>query len=118
MTHGPPKYILDATPDGRSAGCEHSRRAIERVKPKLHCFWHVHGGYGAQGLEFSDKPSKKTESDSTVPLTKEWVGKNQAKKRGYASLPPGSMESYREGRQILCVNAAMEGDQGVLENAP
>jgi hypothetical protein len=118
MMHGLPRYILNATPDGRSAGCEHLRRAIERVKPKLHCFGYVHAGYGAQRLEFSDKSSKKTDSDSIVPLTKEWVGKNQAKKKGYASLPPGSMEAFREGRQTLCVNAAMEGEQGVLENAP
>lgn len=38
MTHGPAKYILDSTSDGQSAGCEHLRRAIERVRPKLFCF--------------------------------------------------------------------------------
>jgi hypothetical protein len=118
MTHGLPKYILDATPGGRTAGCEHLRRAMERVKPQLHCFGHVHGSYGAQRVEFSDKPSKKKDINSIRPLAKEWVGKNQAKKKGFASLPPGSMEDFREGKQTLCVNAAMEGEQGVLENAP
>jgi hypothetical protein len=118
MTHGPPKYILDSTSDGRSAGCEHLRRAIERVKPKLHCFGHVHKGYGAQRLEFDDKVKIGGEADSIAPLQKEWVGKNQAKKKGFASIPPSSFEDFRTSKQTLCVNAAMEGEKGLLENAP
>ncbi|KAF2131933.1 Metallo-dependent phosphatase, partial [Dothidotthia symphoricarpi CBS 119687] len=117
MTHGPPKYVLDSTADGQSAGCEHLRRAIERVKPKLHCFGHIHGGYGAQRLEF-DNSKTRGDSDSIVPLAKEWVGKNQAKRKGFASLPPGSAEEFRGGKQTLCINAAMEGEEGRLENAP
>lgn len=113
MTHGPAQYILDGTSDGRSAGCEHLRRAIARVKPKLFCFGHVHRGYGAQRLDFDEK-----KEDGVVPLAKEWVGRNQAKKKGYSSLPPGSMESFREGMQTLAINAAMEGEKGMLENAP
>jgi predicted MPP superfamily phosphohydrolase len=118
MTHGPPKYILDSTSDGRSAGCDHLRRAIERVKPKLHCFGHVHRGYGAQRLEFNDKVKTKGDCDTIMPLPKEWVGKNQAKRKGFASIPPGSHEDLRASKQTLCVNAAMEGKKGLLENAP
>lgn len=113
MTHGPAKNILDGTGDGRSAVSEHLCRAIARVRPKLFCFGHVHCGYGAQRLEFDDD-----EEDAIIPLAKEWVGKNQAKKKGYASLPPGSLESFCRERQTLAVNAAMEGEKGVLENAP
>lgn len=116
MTHGPPKYILDSTADGQSAGCEHLRRAIERVKPKLHCFGHIHGGYGAQRLKFHS--AKEKDPDSIIPLAKEWVGKNQAKRKGFASLSPGSLEDFLGGKQTLCINAAMEGDAGVLENTP
>ncbi|KAH7078530.1 Metallo-dependent phosphatase-like protein [Paraphoma chrysanthemicola] len=118
MTHGPPKYILDATADGRSAGCEHLRRVLDRVRPKLHCFGHIHSAYGAQRLRFEDEASSQEESDMIVPLAKEFVGKNQSKKKGYASLPPGSLEAFRASKQTLCVNAAMEGKDGVLENAP
>ncbi|KAF2819898.1 hypothetical protein CC86DRAFT_361303 [Ophiobolus disseminans] len=117
MTHGPPKYILDSTSNGHSAGCEHLRRAIERVKPKLHCFGHVHAGYGAQRLEYANA-TKKNDADTIIPLAKEWVGKNQAKKKGFANLPPGSLDDFRASAQTLCVNAAMEGEKGVLENAP
>jgi predicted MPP superfamily phosphohydrolase len=118
MTHGPPKYILDSTSDGHSAGCDHLRRAIERVRPKLHCFGHVHRGYGTQRLEFNDKVKAKGDCDTIMPLPKEWVGKNQAKKKGFASIPPGSLEDFRASKQTLCVNAAMEGEKGLLENAP
>jgi predicted MPP superfamily phosphohydrolase len=118
MTHGPPKYILDSASDGRSAGCDHLRRAIERVRPKLHCFGHVHRGYGAQRLEFDKKVKVSGDSDTIIPLPMEWVGKNQAKKKGFASIPPGSLEDFRASKQTLCVNAAMEGEKGVLHNAP
>lgn len=46
MTHGPPKYILDGTRDGCNGGCEHLLQAINRMKSKLHCFAHIHAGYG------------------------------------------------------------------------
>jgi predicted phosphodiesterase len=118
MTHGPAKYILDTTSGGQSAGCEHLRRAIERVKPKLHCFGHIHTGYGAQRLEYVENGTKKADSDTIQPLQKEWVGKNQAAKKGYASLPPGSADEFRQTNQTLCINAAMEGEDGNVENAP
>ncbi|KAF1841487.1 Metallophos-domain-containing protein [Cucurbitaria berberidis CBS 394.84] len=118
MTHGPPKYILDSTSDGRSAGCEHLRKALERVKPKLHCFGHIHKSYGAQRIEYDKSSKSKDEAGSIIPIAKEWVGKNQAKKKGFASLPPGSLEVFRKGNQTLCINAAMEGEDGQLENAP
>jgi hypothetical protein len=122
MTHGPSKYILDTATDGQSAGCEHLRHAIERVKPKLHCFGHIHKGYGAQRLEYEERTETETNTEDDVdtikPLQKEWAEKNQATKKGYANLPPGSAEDFHKSKQTLCINAAMEGDEGMLENAP
>lgn len=118
MTHGPMKYILDATADGRSVGCEHLRRAIERVKPKLHCFGHIHTGYGAQRVEYASGSKIERDSDTIKPMQREFVGKNQAARKGYAILPPGSEEDFHRSKQTLCINAAMEGEKGVLENAP
>lgn len=46
ITHGPPKDILDLAPGHRHAGCEELRRKVFRVKPKVHVFGHLHGGYG------------------------------------------------------------------------
>jgi Icc-related predicted phosphoesterase len=47
ITHGPPLGILDRTRSGRLAGCPVlAEHVLQRVKPKLHVFGHIHEGYG------------------------------------------------------------------------
>ena len=49
ITHGPPMGIQDqVTPHLGSdhLGCEELMKAVERTKPKVHIFGHIHGGYG------------------------------------------------------------------------
>ena len=46
ITHGPPAGILDRTIQGDVTGCEDLMRHVERVRPKLHVFGHIHEGYG------------------------------------------------------------------------
>jgi Icc-related predicted phosphoesterase len=50
VTHGPPYGILDHMSEGYDAfkplGCEELLKAVERVKPRLHIFGHIHSGYG------------------------------------------------------------------------
>jgi Icc-related predicted phosphoesterase len=47
VTHGPPYGILDTTPSSdRHEGCHQLFAAVQRVKPMLHVFGHVHGAYG------------------------------------------------------------------------
>lgn len=47
ITHTPPKHHLElAMPQG--LGCEHLLREVERVKPVLHVFGHVHWGAGRE----------------------------------------------------------------------
>jgi Icc-related predicted phosphoesterase len=43
ITHGGPQGILSG-----EGGCPALRRAVIRVKPRLHCFGHVHSAYGIQ----------------------------------------------------------------------
>lgn len=47
VTHGPPFGTLDVNSDGAHVGCEMLKLAVERVKPKLHVFGHIHecGGH-------------------------------------------------------------------------
>ncbi|KAL9126786.1 MAG: hypothetical protein Q9217_004213 [Psora testacea] len=47
LTHGPPKGILDVTYDRLPVGCDHLRRADKRCRPLLHCFGHIHEGWGS-----------------------------------------------------------------------
>ncbi|MEI7527199.1 MAG: metallophosphatase domain-containing protein [Mariniphaga sp.] len=43
ITHGPPKGILDG-----GMGCDELHLQINRVRPKIHCFGHVHGQNGME----------------------------------------------------------------------
>lgn len=46
-THGPPFGILDNTPSGERVGCKDLKREIEKKKPRVCVFGHIHNGYGA-----------------------------------------------------------------------
>lgn len=67
MTHGPPKGILDWIPQG-NVGCPNLLQAIRRVKPRMHCFGHVHDGHGVEIIDWKKKltivkpPSRKNEA--------------------------------------------------------
>ena len=47
ITHGPPFGYQDI-PGGQSirVGCEMLRYRVDEIKPKIHVFGHIHGGYG------------------------------------------------------------------------
>lgn len=51
VSHGPPWGLLDTCYDwdeGKiiNVGCHHLRIALERIRPKLHVYGHIHEGYG------------------------------------------------------------------------
>lgn len=46
ITHGPPHLILDKVDRGPHVGCPSLLAKIQSVKPLLHCFGHIHEGYG------------------------------------------------------------------------
>ncbi len=51
ITHGPPKGILDLNWRGdgptENCGCDHLRKAVERCRPRVHAFGHIHEAWGA-----------------------------------------------------------------------
>lgn len=47
LTHSPPNGILDRTLDGRAVGCERLAAALERIRPRLHVFGHIHEAAGS-----------------------------------------------------------------------
>lgn len=49
ITHGPPHGILDVNLHGEHCGDEQLLEAVERIKPKIHAFGHIH--YSAGSLE-------------------------------------------------------------------
>ena len=46
ITHGPAYGILDLCADGRRVGCHDLLEAVEKIKPKIHAFGHIHEDYG------------------------------------------------------------------------
>ena len=48
ITHGPPFGILDRNHLGLFTGCRDLLDAVQRVRPRLHVFGHIHEGAGMQ----------------------------------------------------------------------
>lgn len=42
VTHGPPRHMLDINVDGYACGSSSLRKHVDRVKPRLHVFGHIH----------------------------------------------------------------------------
>lgn len=52
ITHGPPWGVLDYVQLGSEhIGCEELLKAVGRVRPRVHVFGHIHGGYGEATIE-------------------------------------------------------------------
>ena len=52
ITHGPPRGILDTAGHGLPPlGCKELRKRLAMVRPRIHAFGHIHGGYGAAQSE-------------------------------------------------------------------
>jgi Icc-related predicted phosphoesterase len=50
ISHGPPQDIADEVWGGFHAGCPELRNAIERAKPALLVFGHIHEAHGVDSL--------------------------------------------------------------------
>jgi hypothetical protein len=69
ITHGPPKGILDMTSSKQRGGCQDLFAAVARARPLLHCFGHIHEGWGAKlvawrGDEATEDPSHFSDIDN------------------------------------------------------
>lgn len=77
ITHGPPYGHLDI-PGGQSVrvGCEMLRYRVDQIKPKIHVFGHIHGGYGhyynGHTHFFNASVLNERYSYSNLPFTFEW----------------------------------------------
>ncbi|PVI04331.1 ser/Thr protein phosphatase family protein [Periconia macrospinosa] len=129
MTHSPPRGILDYTTSRSRAGIQTLFEEIARVKPKVHCFGHIHEAWGAKLVTWREKlsepPSHFTDIDNDnsrliESRAKLWKGKldtqdvidSKAKRlreyqqRGYRELDDVEI---RQSHQTLFLNAAIEG---------
>lgn len=99
LTHGPPYGVLDrVVPGGFSVGCEYLFRAVERARPLLHVFGHIHEGYGAVRYEWSSRNESMIQCD----------GERTLKDRGaYVDVSAASGTPLRVGDETLFINASV-----------
>lgn len=97
MTHGPPKGLLDECPDG-NFGCENALQAVRRVRPRLHCFGHIHEGNGAVMMDWENG------------------GNHSGICNDYPK--PIDLPALVDGQQTLMVNAAIMNEKNEPVNAP
>ena len=84
VTHGPPFGLLD-TVDGiksspdllENLGCIHLRNYIERIKPKLACWGHIHDSYGQITLKTWEPNEQNTLCVNASLLDEQYKMKNE-----------------------------------------
>ncbi|OQE21126.1 hypothetical protein PENSTE_c012G04091 [Penicillium steckii] len=126
ITHGPPKGIMDYTNSGERGGSVHLFRALARTRPRprMHCFGHIHEGWGAKLITWRDEttptPSHLTDIDngrsfSIAKLSdiKDTPGQSLGEdgpplKCFSTSHCSGDTNPLKWGLQTLFVNAAIE----------
>ena len=143
MTHGPPKGIMDYTEDKKRAGCPDLFGAVARARPRLHCFGHIHEGWGAKLItwrdQLSETPSHFTDIDngnsvlvehlSSLKKTKfdtpQTVDEKAKKELSYRQQRCCITSHCREDAnplkyqtQTLFVNAAIQPTEECLCNCP
>ncbi|KAL8917095.1 MAG: hypothetical protein Q9172_005980 [Xanthocarpia lactea] len=117
LTHGPPAGILDRTRHGENVGCEHLLRAVRRCRPRLHCFGHIHEGWGAQ------RTSWVTDRSVNMPMDRQQVLNNgcaylNLSKHSEVDLSEGSNVPLAFSEETLFINAAIMDVSYKPVNAP
>jgi Icc-related predicted phosphoesterase len=76
VTHGPPMGILDqaaAHLGSEHVGCAELITAVERTKPKIHVFGHIHGGYGKRQYGDTAFYNAAAVDEAYRPVNKPWI---------------------------------------------
>ncbi|KAL8869514.1 MAG: hypothetical protein Q9198_007863 [Flavoplaca austrocitrina] len=117
LTHGPPAGILDRTSRGDDVGCEHLLRAVRRCRPRLHCFGHIHEGWGAQRNNWIHGNSASLPVDQQQML-KDRCAYVNISQGGIDSPLAGSNKPIVFGEETLFINAAIMDVNYEPVNAP
>ncbi|KAL3464554.1 Metallo-dependent phosphatase-like protein [Aspergillus heterothallicus] len=113
ITHGPPKGILDITEQGERAGCPKLFEAIARARPRMHCYGHIHEGWGAKLVTWrrkvSEKPSHLTDIDNgnstVISRLSQLTAGTEIMQTSHCDKNPTPL---KRGARTLFVNAAIE----------
>lgn len=137
ITHGPPRGVLDYTDSKTRAGSEDLFAAVARARPRMHCFGHIHEGWGAKKITWrsvpSEAPSHFTDIDNDLSELIQNLSGIQARKFDTPEIineKASKLKEYKEqgyctataplqqGAQTLFVNAAIEGKDDESQQLP
>lgn len=124
MTHGPPKGVLDFAPKHGHVGCESLLNGIKRSRPLMHCFGHIHEGYGAEmklwdGSESSHHGnSNSSEACEDVDSSDDEDCSEIVRVTKTGTDDQGTSFTLNPGGSTLMVNAAIMDDDDDPKNAP
>ena len=110
LTHGPPCGILDVPWSGGNVGCEHLLKAIKRCRPRVHCFGHIHEGWGAERVKWLDNTSTRIKIDDEAKVLKE--------RSAYLDISQLGDTPLKFGDETVFVNAAIMDVYYRARNAP
>lgn len=108
LTHGPPYGILDTTWQDEQVGCENLARAVQRCRPRLHCFGHIHEGWGAEKMNWVKQTTETLKVDPAMIL---------AQRSSYLDLSDTG-SALKFGEETVFVNAAIMDKRYNPRNAP
>lgn len=112
MRHGPPKGMLDLIPDrNEPAGCDALFRMVKRVRPLLHCFGHIHKGYGLRQVVWDESAHSQHSSGAISHRA-------TAKQLVAHALAASQQFDLAEKTSTLMVNAAIMDDKNQPTHGP
>lgn len=118
ITHSPPRGVLDSTVSGQRAGCPRLFGAVARARPRLHCFGHIHEGWGAKVVTWKKTPSEEPSHFTDIDHDRSVLVENLAGMERRVSESArevclatshcaGDENPVTKGQQTLFVNAAL-----------
>ncbi|PSR88536.1 Metallo-dependent phosphatase-like protein [Coniella lustricola] len=107
MTHGPPYGILDTTHQQDRVGCRMLRECVQRARPRVHCFGHIHeaAGYAVATWDVQDEKKTGNVNDEIVENVSQ-PGKGLLRQLSLCEQDATHID-LEEGRQTLFINAAV-----------
>jgi predicted phosphohydrolase len=140
MTHGPPRGIMDFTHGRERAGCPDLFTAITHARPLIHCFGHIHEGWGARLVTWkhsgNNKPShftainnenspiidnlatlRKSTTDSEEMAQEKRMKLERMSQSRCSVTSHCSLDEYplQAGEQTLFINAAVMGGEDFVQ---
>ncbi|KAI4130217.1 MAG: hypothetical protein LQ338_001832 [Usnochroma carphineum] len=120
ITHGPPKGIMDYTYGRERAGCPDLFAAVARAKPRVHCFGHIHEGWGAKLVTwrncYGEQPTHFTAIDNDrSPVVEKLAGLEPSRFDTQEDAEQKMKKLERHSRDRCCTTSHCVGDEYPLE---